>query len=284
MPLPSRLVTVVVAAALLSGCAHHIRIARTRPAPLNLAADRTLEVLVEAPSTPNDQPTASDAVGAFFDATRGQLIPTAFAVDPLRKEFRDALHASRFPLAAGADTLVRVTPIDWTYRGPLPLQRGTGSGKLQARVEVLDRRLPEAPRLYNETFWATSEAPNEAEAILRAARRLTQAFLRELEPTRVWARVELDDSDPIGKPGIELCERGLFDAAHTAFTDAVSRQPDSAPSLYNLAVLEEARGEYGVAERLLLDATRIQPKTLYFEALERVRRSYAEQAAFAAPQ
>lgn len=258
------------------GCAHVIRLERTRPPILNLAPDRRLVVEVEAPTS--GAPNVAEAVGVIVGVTKGQLLQPGLAVDPLRNEFRKQLQTSHLTLAsdAEADTVVRVVVTDWTYRGPLPLQKGTGSGKLQARIEVLDRRAPGSPRLYVDDFWATASASNEAAAILSASQHLTGAFMRELQPVRVWSEVELDDSDPVSKAGIELCERGRFEAARLAFSDAVARHPTSAPSLYNLAVLEEARGEYAVAEALLLNATRIKPASLYYVALERVRASAAE--------
>ena len=93
------------------------------------------------------------------------------------------------------------------------------------------------------------------------------------------ARVELDDSDPNAEPGIELCKDGKFDAAYVAFSEASSRSPGSAPLLYNLAVLAEARGEYNLAESMLGRATGLEPKALYFEALDRVRRARGDSEA-----
>jgi len=56
----------------------------------------------------------------------------------------------------------------------------------------------------------------------------------------------------------------------------VDRAPNSAPALYNLAVLDEARGDYDKAEQLLLSATRISSKPMYYAALERVRAARVE--------
>jgi Flp pilus assembly protein TadD len=81
----------------------------------------------------------------------------------------------------------------------------------------------------------------------------------------------MDDSDPRTETGISLCERGQFDAAYSAFSDLASRAPDSAPVLYNLAVLKESRGEYDDAESLLMRSTKMDPKAIFYIALERVR-------------
>src|SRR5690606_8962641 len=110
------------------GCAHRIRLERTLPPVLNLAEDRRLVVQVEAP--PGGDPNVAEAVGIIVGATKGQLLQRDLAVDPLRNEFRKQLQSSHLTLAddADADTLVKVVATDWTYRGPLPLQKGTGSG------------------------------------------------------------------------------------------------------------------------------------------------------------
>lgn len=270
----------VVAALLFStGCAHVIRIERTRPARLNLNPERKLGLQVEAlKKAENAQ--AAQAVGAIMNLAGGQLVQTEMAVEPLRNDFHRRLQASQFKLVdlGGADTLVKVVPTEWKYRGPPPLTQGVGTGTLHIRLEVYDGKGEGAKLLFSDTYWAKAEASNEAEAILRASNRLASLFVSELEPDRVWAKVELDDSDPVVKPGIELCDRGMFDAAHQAFTDIVARTPNSAPALYNLAVLDEARGDYAKAEQLLTSATRIQSKPLYYAALERVRRASAEVA------
>jgi len=117
----------------------------------------------------------------------------------------------------------------------------------------------------------------------RSSRALAGAFLRTLQPTRISAVVELDDSDPITEPGIALCEDGNFEAAYLAFSEAATRAPKSAPVLYDLAVLAEARGDYDLAESMLTRATGLEPKELYFSALERVRRVRKDSAPVATP-
>lgn len=270
---------VLVAVVLATGCSHVIRIERTRPARLNLSTERKIGVHVEPLKKAEGVQTA-EAVGALMNLAGGQLIQTEMAVEPVRNEFHKQLHASRFQLVdrSGADTVVKVTPTKWQYRGPPPLSGGTGKGTLHIRLDVYDGQGEGAQVLFSETYWASANASNEAEAILRASNRLASAFVDELQPYRVWAKVELDDSDPATRPGIELCDRGMFDAAHQAFTDILARTPNSAPVMYNLAVLDEARGDYGKAEQLLTSATRIQSKPMYYAALERVRQSAAELA------
>jgi hypothetical protein len=58
-----------------------------------------------------------------------------------------------------------------------------------------------------------------------------------------------------------------------AFADAVARSPRSAPALYNMGVMAEARGSYDEAENVILWATELAQKSMYYTALERVRQS-----------
>jgi Flp pilus assembly protein TadD len=105
----------------------------------------------------------------------------------------------------------------------------------------------------------------------RAADRVAERFADDLRPGRVCNVVEMDDSDSRVETGISLCKCGRFDAAYSAFSDLAAKAPDSAPVLYDLAVLKESRGEYNDAEALLLRATNLEPKGIYYIALERVR-------------
>ena len=68
-------------------------------------------------------------------------------------------------------------------------------------------------------------------------------------------------------------------AARDALAGTYTYLNDAAPLLYNLAVLAEARGEYDLAESMLGRATGLEPKALYFEALDRVRRARGDSEA-----
>jgi tetratricopeptide (TPR) repeat protein len=136
---------------------------------------------------------------------------------------------------------------------------------------VVHAKSPEAAPIYATTYWSKVEAPDEPLAMAKAADRLADRFVIDLRPSRICNVVEMDDSDPRVETGISLCECGQFEAAHTAFSDLAARAPDSAPVLYDLAVLKESRGEYDAAEALLLRATKIVQKPIYYIALERVR-------------
>ncbi|MFZ5468815.1 MAG: tetratricopeptide repeat protein, partial [Myxococcota bacterium] len=271
---PSRLcfAAVGLSLALVAGCTPRIRLERSRPAAVQLPIDQPIALQVETDGT---APSATNVMDAVIGVTQGQVLNKWLAVEPVRNELRVQLQNAGYRLVepAQAQAVVRVRPVRWHYQ--LEQQKNVmhGSGRLDVKLELLDAKNPAAPPLYSATYWGTGSAKNlgEPEAMLRAAQRVAGVFLRDTRPSRVSAVVDLDDSDPITEPGIELCKSGQFEAAYAAFSDAVARAPQSAPALYNLAVLAEARGEYNEAESLLQRATAISPKPLYYSALERVR-------------
>jgi len=171
-----------------------------------------------------------------------------------------------------ADILVRACPTQWSYEGPIVLLPGqNGLWHLRVRIEVVRANSPDTPCISSSTYWSKVHAPDELQAIARAADLVSDRFLDDLRPSRICNVVDMDDSDPRLATGIELRRSGQFDAAYTAFSDLAARAPDSPPVLYDLAVLKESRGEYDDAEELLLRATQREQKAIYYTALERVR-------------
>jgi tetratricopeptide (TPR) repeat protein len=267
----SRFLVAVVLFVVGVGCTPRIRIEWSRPARFVLPVEQPLAVNVEADGA---APTANNVIDAMIDIGQGQLLNKWLAVLPVRNELDAQLRRAGHNVVEGgsAAVMVRVRPTRWSYKTN---KKGSGSGKLEARIEVIDPRNPAAQPLFSDGYWATAGSGKlgEPEAMARASRALARAFLATLQPSRISAEVELDDSDPITEPGIALCKDGQFEAAYLAFSDAATRAPQSAPVLYDLAVLAEARGEYDLAESMLTRATGLEPKALYFSALERVRRA-----------
>jgi tetratricopeptide (TPR) repeat protein len=256
---------------LLLACTPRIRIEWTRPAAFSLPTDKKVALVVE---TDGVAPSAGNVLDTAIGLTQGQVLNKWLAIEPLRNELGTQLAREGYNLVDRdkADVLVRVQPTAWSYQLGKAGDLKNGSGRLDAKVDVLEAKNASAPAIYRQTYWATASANNvgELEAMVRASQRLTRVFLGELKPSRVSAQVELDDSDPVTETGVALAKDGKFEAAYAAFSDAVARKPESAPALYDLAVLHEARGEYDQAEELLRRATSISPRPIYYEALERV--------------
>lgn len=235
---------------LLESCSTpRIRIERSCPAciPLDSEAKIGLEVAIE------NFPGAADSVGR-----------------ELGRHLQMGAHP--FVDARAADVVVRARPTEWSYQIPIPPLPGVnGFGHLRVRIEVIRAKSPDVPCIYSSTYWSKVHAPGEQLALARASDMVADRFVADLRPSRVCNVVEMDDSDPRVETGISLCECGEFDAAYAAFSDLAPQAPTSAPVLYDLAVLKESRGEYEGAEALLLRATALKPKAIYYIALERVR-------------
>jgi tetratricopeptide (TPR) repeat protein len=242
---------------LAQGCsAPRIRIERSCPPCIQLESNATvgLEIVI--------------------DPAGGQAIVRQEAAELVRRELERHLQRGPYPLVdvRAAKVIVRACPTQWSFQWPIPPLPGqNGLGHLRVRIEVLHANSPNAPCIYSSTYWAKVHVPDQMGAMARAADLVSDNFVADLRPSRICNVVEMDDSDSRVETGIRLCEVGQFDAAYTAFSDLAARAPDSAPILYNLAVLKESRGEYDDAETLLLQATKREPKAIYYVALERVR-------------
>jgi hypothetical protein len=258
--------------ALAQGCATpRIRIERSCPPciPLDPTDKVGLEIVVEG--VPGKTESFTEAV---VGAVGGQLLDRRAAAEPVGQELDRHLRMAAHPLVdpRTADVLFRACPTHWSYQGPALFHPGQdGSGYLRVFIEVRRANTPGAPCIYSATYWSRAQAPDERLAMARAADRVADILVADLRPSRICNVVEMDSCDPRAKTGIALCERGQFDAAYSAFSDLAAQAPDSAPVLYDFAVLRESRGEYDGAEALLLRATKMEPKGIYYIALERVR-------------
>jgi tetratricopeptide (TPR) repeat protein len=272
-----------LAAALLAlwsaGCsAPVIRLSWNRPPALPLTTAQRVAVEVARDGA---SPTPSGVLGAAIGLTQGQVMNKDLAMEPLRLELTGQLQGLGFTVVdkAQADAVIRMVPKAWSYQlEPSVKSLTAGRGRLDVAVEVFDTHGQPGQPIFRDGYWASDFAEHlgEPEVMVRASGRVVARFLEELQPQRVSTKVEMDDTDPVVKPGLDLCRSDQFEAAYLALSQAVSQKPDSAPALYDLGVLAEIRGSYPEAEDLIRRATAINPKPLYFSALERVRRRRAE--------
>jgi tetratricopeptide (TPR) repeat protein len=234
-------------------------------------------VVVDAGPEP-DAKEVEDIVKRGFVAQR----MNRFAPVPhLQAELSDALVRAGYRVspADAAEVVIQVVPTRWVFQMDPAKAFIGGDGRLDVKIDVREARAgPEVPALFKESYWATQSVgvAGEEAALQRTARTVARMLLAETRPSRVSARVELDDSDPAVRTGIALCRQNQFRAAYEAFSQAVSANPESAPALYNFGVMAEIQGHYDLAESSIRRATQLSPRAIYFTALERVHKARAD--------
>jgi len=259
-----------------AGCTPVIHITWNRPPLLRLSASQSVAVEVVKDGKPV---TPSAAMSTAVGVMRGQVMNKDMAVETLRSELVGQLQGMGFVVVdrSRADAVIRMMPTGWSYKLE---SLTTGRGRLDISVDVLDPHGTAGQLVFHDGYWATdtAEMVGEPEVMVRASARVVARFLEDLRPQRVSARVEMDDSDPIVQPGLELCRKNQFEAAYLALAQALNKKPDSSAALYDLGVMAEIRGSYEEAEDLLKRATAISQKPIYYTALERVRNARADNA------
>lgn len=264
-------VTAAVMLLLSTGCASApvINLSWSRPPLLPLTTAQKVALDINqgtATVTPNA------AMGAVLGLTQGQVMNKDMSVEALRVELKGQLQNMGFAVVdkSQADVVIRVVPTAWEYH----LERLTsGRGRLDIQVDVFDLHGTAGQAIFHDGYWArdSGEHLGEPEVMVRASGRVVTRFLEDLRPQRVSAKVEMDDSDPVVGPGLDLCRSNQFEAAYLALSQAVNRKPESSAALYDLGIMAEVRGSYDEAEDLLRRATTYAQKPMYFTALERVR-------------
>jgi tetratricopeptide (TPR) repeat protein len=202
------------------------------------------------------------------------------AVKPLEIALAEQLAAGGYRLVprAEAAVVIWVRPTGWKVDLDPRRLLLAGTGKLNATVEVRDPSTPGQPPVFAEKYWATQAVgPDGHEVALRkAAARVVGMLLQETRPGRMSAVVLLDDSDPVTRTGIALCQQNQFRAAYEAFAAAVTQAPQSPAAHYNFGVMAEIQGLYDIAENAVRRATQLESKPLYFTALERIGQARAD--------
>ncbi len=281
-----RIALVFAVALCTTGCVRKVNVRMNWVQPPRLTLPEGAAMFIDGNAAPVD---GVDVVDGMLRADLGQVVrqvAKGAALPTLEQEFKTRLTQARFQPAAKdrAQYAVRLTPTHWAYNssGRMGLD---GTGKLDVRVTVVDLRNASAPPLYDDTIWgrAGSRGLGEPESMIRCSEAIAGEFLNLFSPSTGSGRFELDDEDPAVEQGIELARDGLIDGAYDSFFAAVRANPQSAPALYDFAVMTGAKGNLDEAERLMTEATRFQQKKLYYRALEIVRGARQERDAATVP-
>jgi hypothetical protein len=255
-----RAVAVVIAAALCAqtaAAASRIAFERTIPAPQNPSAVTDFALVYAI----GDNDRIKTFLDSFIDQTNRS--GTVRLNDATSENVRNAMR-TRFP----ADLYIRVTAFtcrtseqageggayDPDGKRIRRRQRWVDAG-CTARVELIDAD----SRARVATFSATGEgtSPRElditpditAVALDQAARYAGVAAAEQITPRRVKESILLIEEAPDFAQGMAMIESGRLEEARRIWTDALRRNPDSAPLHFNLAAVCEALGDVPAAVR-----------------------------------
>jgi hypothetical protein len=319
----SLLCAVAFSLAVSTGCAPHIGIVRTRPAPLNLSPARDVSVEVQAREMGMREALVT-ALGG------GGLAAATTALDLALREQLGGVYSTwragpRFSFRVvppqSAQCRLGVTVTDWNHElrveQPPQAQQGQQQGQQAQQGQATPgaaRNQPPAPKrtlhgqldavlaatcahrgqeVLTRSFSVrrTAELPVGAyelgahEQLLRdEAREIANDLAAAITPYEYSDYVRVDDGDKALEPVVKLMKDGQLPAARAALEGHLQAHPGSSAAAYNLGVLDEADGNLAAARARYAQAQGLSPKSLYAEGLERVARVEGERAALAGQQ
>lgn len=172
----------------------------------------------------------------------------------------DAERVALWTMAAGVVVFAVHSAIDWTWfvpgnAVPALLLAGwvAGRGPLRARLAA-----PEAPAAAPEAEPAEPRggwrrfAPAPVPGVL-AALALATALLA------AWAAYQPVHAQNLGDTALEQADRGAYEEAVETARRAVDANPLSTDPLFELAAIQQSRGQTPEAKAALIEATEVQP-------------------------
>lgn len=115
--------------------------------------------------------------------------------------------------------------------------------------------------------WDKANKPKERSEMLDAALNdAVSQFLTLITPVKARSLVRLDDSEESMKDAVKIAAKDEYKAALDLFMKHLDKNPNSAPTLYNVAVMHDAMGNYDEALAFYEKAEKVAMKPLYSES------------------
>lgn len=262
-------------ASLVLGCSSGLRVNVLEPARVNVGASRKLVVVqTEGQSTVQDvvlqelyRQSRQDGYFSFTDRTHaGGTVKLTGSEVQLQGEKATALESGEVGL--------RIDVLGWdTDLEKRQLEVKDEKGKMKkTRKQVFVAKLILGVTAFNSAgrvLLAREEYASEVEServdiLLRTvAEQLVDRVLRDLTPRQVSHYLRMDDEDAEQKNIVKVAEKGDVGQAITQLTAYVEQHPDNAGGWYNLAVLQDASGEYEKALEHYSRAISLTSKDFY---------------------
>lgn len=142
--------------------------------------------------------------------------------------------------------------------------------RCEARIDAIDGRTARRFVSFrvsgegNSSHVSELTAEERDRAMAWAVRHMAVNVVQAIVPRRVRESIELDPSAPMFDHGMAHVEASDFDHARQVWEEALHRNRDSAPLLFNLAAVCEALGDLPAARKYYEDAVRHAPEQRHY--------------------
>ncbi|MBL8949933.1 MAG: hypothetical protein JNK82_04090 [Myxococcaceae bacterium] len=252
------LLTTVLAAA---GCAKRVPVSYEEPPPIFIEPGAPVFVK----SDTKDHGAGNNVLQVMSSVGQGLVLNKWAAIEVVERAFADTLRRSNFTVggaAQGAVLHLNLEPTSWsgetTGQGK---QQRLVNGVLKVEAEFIDpaARPGSQPVLVRTLTGRGAISRGESSAMNDAAYACAHQLVQELSPKHVARRLPLDESEPLAQPAIEAAGAGRFDEALQHTIEARVKAPQSAPLVYNQAVLLLWKGNLDEGDALLTQAVQMSP-------------------------
>lgn len=264
----------VVALFAASGCAPKLYVNVLQPSPVNLGAAKQLSIMqTEGRRSARErviQEIASRARSdGYFTVTDRSEEGITVKIAGRTVDVSQGKGGPQRPDEIG----LRIDVLDWSANRDSQTTRDT-KGREYTRTFYRANVLLGVTAFNQEgkTYLAEKEYRGEMssdvsedQAINAAAVVAVKSLLNEITPTYVQKAIRLDNDDDSQKPIIEMAKNGDTNRAMQEERAVVQKNPNSAPAVYNLAVLLDALGAYNEAIGYYDQAIKLVSKDYYVE-------------------
>ncbi|MFP2911104.1 tetratricopeptide repeat protein [Pyxidicoccus sp. 3LFB2] len=292
MPLRS-LRPLLLLATLVIGCSPQLKVRVLEPARVNVGSSKRL-VLMQT----EGRPTVRDSVlnelrrqsrqdGYFTLADRTDL---GTIVKVAGREVQ--LHGDKTAPLEPGEIGLRVDVLDWdTDLEKRVTETKDDKGKVKkTKTDVYVAKLVLGVTAFNsagrvliaEEEYAGQLESESIEGLLHAATaQMVGRVLGDITPRHVTQYIRMDDDDEAQKGIIKVAEKGHVDEAVIQLTAYAEQHPDNAAARYNLAVLQDASGDYEKALDNYSRAISLASKDYYVKMKDECARRLASRQALA---
>ncbi|WP_164015289.1 tetratricopeptide repeat protein [Pyxidicoccus trucidator] len=280
-------------ASLVIGCSPALKVRVLEPARVNVGSSKKL-VLMQTEGRPsirdyvlNELRRQSRQDGYFALADRTD---TGAIVKVAGREVQ--IHGDKAPTLEQGEIGLRVDVLGWdTDMEKRVTETKDDKGKVKkTKKDVFVAKLVLGVTAFNsagrvllaeEEYAGQFESEKVDELLPMAAAQMVDRVLGEITPRHVTHYIRMDDDDEAQKDFVKAAENGDVDGAVTKLTAYVEQHPDNAGALYNLAVLQDASGEYEKALEHYSRAISLASKDFYVKMRDECAARLASRQALA---